>query len=130
MRFKTKENALMWERYMGDDMPTDSFEEFEFNDDIGDDHQDDSHSAVIEFEPMGDMDTEEHHHNEVIYSDIKKLAEYSKRMLDICSKQELDTWMQAKLVKASDYVSEVWHRLDAEADFANTGYEQSDNIDL
>jgi hypothetical protein len=27
--------------------------------------------------------------------------------------------MQAKIIKASDYMSEVWHRLDASADFAN-----------
>jgi hypothetical protein len=44
-----------------------------------------------------------------------------------------DNWnlgIDTTYVKASDYVSDIWHRLDAEADFANTGFEQSDNIEF
>ena len=52
------------------------------------------------------------------------------RIQAICKEKELEPWMQAKLVKASDYVSDIWHRIDAEADFANTGFEQSDNMSL
>ena len=134
MKFKHRENQLIWERYTDpysvlpqyDDEPSDMTVE----DPLYSSEEDES-MTVLEFEPEMDIETEEHEEcNEVIYSDIKKLAEYSKRILEICQEKELDPWMQAKLVKASDYVSEIWHRLDAEADFANTGFEQSDNIEF
>ncbi len=38
--------------------------------------------------------------------------------------------MQAKIIKASIYVADVWDQLDDEADFANDGFEQSDIDDL
>lgn len=136
MRFKKQENQLMWERYidpyshleMEGDEPLDDptvedpmlgEEDFESEPEI----------SVMSFETGDEMESFEGC-NEVIYSDIKKLAEYSKRMLDICKETELEPWMQAKLVKASDYVSDVWHRLDGKADFANTGFEQSNNMSL
>jgi hypothetical protein len=120
----------MWERYV------DPYTQLEMDGDeplndptVEDPMMGEEDFEVMTFEPEMEIETEEHDTcNEVIYSDIKKLAEYSKRILEICQEKELESWMQAKLVKASDYVSEVWHRLDAEADFANTGFEQSDNI--
>ena len=133
MRFKNKENQLMWERYV-DPYSTSQSPEQEMGRspnedpmlDLGDE---DAEMSVLEFQPEMDLETEEGC-NEVIYSDIKKLAEYSNRILKLAKDKELEPWMQAKLVKASDYVSDIWHRLDAEADFANTGFEQSDNIEL
>jgi len=130
MRFRNQENQLMWERYV------DPYTQLEMDGDeplndptVEDPMMGEEDFEVMTFEPEMEIETEEHDTcNEVIYSDIKKLAEYSKRILEICQEKELESWMQAKLVKASDYVSEVWHRLDAEADFANTGFEQSDNI--
>jgi hypothetical protein len=71
----------------------------------------------VEEEPEDEID-------EVLYSDIKKLAEYSNRLLKDVDHGELETWMIAKIIKASEYVSDVWHRLDAKADFANTGVDQ------
>lgn len=132
MRFRSRENQLMWERYVDPYTVTQTAEDQEMDLTTEDPMLgvEDESMAVMEFEPMTGLETEEQGCNEVIYSDVKKLAEYSKRLLDICKTQELEPWMQAKLVKASDYVSDVWHRLDAEADFANTGFEQSDNIDL
>jgi hypothetical protein len=138
MRFKNRENALMWERYVdpysklemgGDDPSSDLTVEDPYNMEMEQPMEDES-DMVVEFEPMTGLETEEQSYNEVVYSDVKKLAEYSKRLLDICKEKELEPWMQAKLVKASDYVSDIWHRLDAEADFANTGFEQSDNIEF
>jgi len=133
MRFKTRENQLMWERYV-DPYTVNQTSEDQMGDPTVEDPMlgmgnEDSEMSVLEFEPEMDLETEEGC-NEVIYSDIKKLAEYSKRILALAKEKELEPWMQAKLVKASDYVSDIWHRLDAEADFANTGFEQSDNIDL
>ena len=131
MRFKNRENQLMWERYMDPYTATQTPEDQEM-DLVTDDPMlgnEDESMAVLELDTESDLETGEGC-NEVVYSDIKKLAEYSQRILDICKETELEPWMQAKLVKASDYVSDIWHRLDAEADFANTGFEQSDNIEF
>lgn len=131
--FKHRENQLMWERYTDPYASTQTSEDQEMDLTTEDPMMgmEDESMAVLEFEPEMDLETEiESGCNEVIYSDVKKLAEYSQRLLDICKETELEPWMQAKLVKASDYVSDIWHRLDAEADFANTGFEQSDNISL
>lgn len=83
---------------------------------VPDDNDDDGFGDMMEDEPE-EID-------EVLYSDIKKLAEYSNRLLKDVDHAELETWMIAKIIKASEYVSDVWHRLDAKADFANTGVDQ------
>lgn len=88
--------------------------------DHGGDHETEGH---LEFE----MEDEDHEIDEVMYSDIKKLAEYSNRLLKNCHDLDLDCWMKAKIIKASDYVSDVWHRLDAKADFANDGHDMDDH---
>jgi hypothetical protein len=135
MKFRNRENQLMWERYV-DPYTVNQTSEDQMGDPTVEDPMlsmgnEDSEMAVLEFEPEMGLETEEHEAcNEVIYSDIKKLAEYSKRILALAKDKEFEPWMQAKLIKASDYVSDIWHRIDAEADFANTGFEQSDNIDL
>ena len=84
---------------------------------VPDDDDSDGFGDMMEDEPEEEID-------EVLYSDIKKLAEYSERLLNDVDHSKLETWMIAKLVKASEYVSDVWHRLDAKADFANTGADQ------
>lgn len=132
MQFKSKTNEQMWNNYRKSQaVIKENFHESEF-DEIQGDGDVSGEVSVMTFEPEMEVEVEEQSDgcNEVIYSDIKKLAEYSNRILKICQHSELEPWMQAKLVKASDYVSDVWHRLDAEADFANTGFEQSDNIGL
>ena len=132
MRFKNRENQLMWERYTDPYSSLPQYDDMSESDPTVEDpaFTDEESEMVVEFEPMTGLETEEQSYNEVVYSDVKKLAEYSKRLLDICKEKELEPWMQAKLIKAADYVSDIWHRLDAEADFANTGFEQSDNIEL
>ena len=136
--FKNRENELIWESFMNkrlgnsmeeELMDKDPYVEDDYDGGIEIKNNSDEPISVIELDTGSDMETSEGC-NEVIYSDVKKLAEYSQRILDICKEKELEPWMQAKLVKASDYVSDIWHRLDAEADFANTGFEQSDNISL
>jgi hypothetical protein len=84
-------------------------------------------------EPVEAFEVEEDDHsdNEIIYTDVKKLAEYSKRLKDACKTHTFEPWMIAKLVKAADYVSDVWHHVDANADFANDGFESvGDEQDL
>jgi hypothetical protein len=51
---------------------------------------------------------------ELALSDLKKLHEYSKKLHSLIqNKQDVDGWMQSKITKAADYVSEVYHRLDS-----------------
>ena len=134
--FRNRENQLIWESFMSkrqspysDEMESEPSFDLEEWDTDEENTEPSGGMAVLELDTGSNLETSEGC-NEVIYSDVKKLAEYSKRILDICKDKELEPWMQAKLVKASDYVSDIWHRLDAEADFANTGFEQSDNISL
>lgn len=129
---KFKDNDLIWEAYQPNVYAQDEQEQ---GMDVGPDTLgvEDPSAVVMEFEPMGEVETFEDDKDELhvaVYVEIKKLAEYSNRILEVCKEVELRPWMQAQLVKASTYVSDVWHRLDVEADFANTGFEQSDNIDL
>jgi hypothetical protein len=51
---------------------------------------------------------------ELALDDLKKIHEYSKKLHELIrSKSDVDGWMQAKITKAADYVSEVFHRLDS-----------------
>lgn len=149
MRFQKDDNKLMWERYMNPEVRgLRNFNDQSF--DTDDDYltpnidqyysdEEEEKAVVLEFEPEGslvpDMDDSdgfgdmvevggdelEEEIDEVLYSDIKKLADYSNRLLKDVNHGELETWMIAKLIKASEYVSDVWHRLDAKTDFANKG---------
>lgn len=86
---------------------------------------DDLDEPEVEDDDNGGID---HEDMILIYSDIKKLAEYSKRMLGICKEGKLEPWMIVKLIKASEYVCDVWHRVDAKADFANDGLDFDEEL--
>jgi hypothetical protein len=92
-------------------------------DDFGDDDEPKAHGMVMEIEPVGHV--EKHEVNEVLVSELKKLAEYADRLYNMRNECEFEDWMTSAITVASTYVSDVWHRLDAKADFANTGFEQS-----
>lgn len=131
---KFKDNQLIWEAYVAP-TPSQPIDSNPLEDEEG--------AMMLELDPVGEVSLEsepeqdlgdvlgdEEEMDEVLYSDIKKLADYSAKILEHCKGAEIDTWMLAKLIKASEYVSDVWHRLDAKADFANDGIDQSDNISL
>lgn len=45
-------------------------------------------------------------------AELYKLAEYAPKLLDLIENyDELEGWVQAKITKASDYVSDVYHYL-------------------
>jgi len=143
MRSKKDEAALIWEmynspEYYDEEGHEDEEDDFDMGDDFGmeddmdldidmaDEQMDAQPEVVMEFEPMGEVEPiGDEHMNEIMKSELKKLAEYGQRLNDLCGQVEFDAWMVAKIVKASDYVSDVWHRLDAGADFANTGVDQA-----
>jgi|TARA_R110002110_G_scaffold7140_2_gene36253 hypothetical protein len=137
MKFKLAENNLIWENYGSNPQEQPQTSEF------GEEEQE----VVIEFEPEGPIEVDEcgfddvlddvledgddeSEMSELVMTDIKKLDRNTKKLLDYCKSNKLEPWMQAKLVKAAVYVADVWDQLDDEADFANDGFEQSDNIDL
>ena len=151
MKFKGEENAVLWESYTGrgfrqedaeedfmsDDLE-DDFSDDDFDDDMdfGDDLDDDlggdfgggkAQGMVMEIDPIAPV--EAHEVNEVLVSELKKLSEYGKRLYDMKDSAEFEDWMVSAITIASTYVSDVWHRLDAKADFANTGFEQADDYE-
>jgi hypothetical protein len=128
MKSKFRENQLMWEAFT---RPDEDDMDMSMDDEMGmgmeDDFEDDMGGEMVtEIEPVAPVEAiGDEEMNEILKSELKKLAEYGKRLDDLCGQVEFDAWMVAKVVKASDYVSDVWHRLDAGADFANTGFEQA-----
>jgi hypothetical protein len=152
MKFKGEENKVIWESFrgkvmnerfddemdddFGDAMEYDGFgddDEFGGDDDFGDDDfgdegdfdQPEAQGMVMEFDPISPV--EKHEVNEVLVSELKKLAEYADRLYKMRNDCEFEDWMVSAITISSTYVSDVWHRLDAKADFANTGFEQSDD---
>lgn len=149
MKFKGEENNVIWESFRGgivNERFDDEMDE-DFDDDMGDDLDDNddfgmmgddsdfgedddfgqpqAQGMVMEIEPVGPV--EKHEVNEVLVSELKKLAEYADRLYEMRNECEFEDWMVSAITIASTYVSDVWHRLDAKADFANTGFEQSDD---
>jgi len=59
--------------------------------------------------------------NEIIVKALRKLIKRADILLNHCESDKLDTWMVAKIIKAEDYISDVWNELDDVADFANDG---------
>lgn len=135
MKFKGEENEVLWESYRGKNFRQEDAEEDFMGDDLGDDFSDDGMSddlgggqaqgMVMEIDPIAPV--EAHEVNEVLVSELKKLSEYGKRLYDMKDSAEFEDWMVSAITIASTYVSDVWHRLDAKADFANTGFEQADD---
>jgi hypothetical protein len=132
MKSKFDESRLMWEAFTSP-MEDDDDMDFSMDDDMGDDDFGDEFDdgmgdeMVMEIEPIDSVEPiGDEEMNKVLKSELKKLAEYGKRLDDLCCSTEFEPWMVAKVVKASDYVSDVWHMLDSTgADFANTGFEQA-----
>jgi len=115
-----------------DDFSDDGIDDFDDDMDFGDDLDDDlgggqAQGMVMEIEPVGHV--EKHEINEVLVSELKKLAEYADRLYEKRNDCEFEDWMVSAITIASTYVSDVWHRLDAKADFANTGFEQADDYE-
>lgn len=120
----------------GEEDAEDDFEG-DFDDGMGDDFGDDfgdgdlgmepeAQGMVMEIDPIAPVGA--HEVNEVLVSELKKLSEYSGRLYEMKDSAEFEDWMVSAITIASTYVSDVWHRLDVKADFANTGFEQSDDF--
>jgi hypothetical protein len=55
------------------------------------------------------------HEAKMARADLYKLAQYSAKLFKMIDENdELDGWVQAKITKASDYISSVYHYLEYE----------------
>jgi len=55
------------------------------------------------------------HEAKMAKADLYKLAQYSAKLFKMIEDQdELDGWVQAKITKAADYISSVYHYLEYE----------------
>jgi hypothetical protein len=55
------------------------------------------------------------HEGKMAKADLYKLAQYSAKLFRMIDEnEELDGWVQAKITKASDYISNVYHYLEYE----------------
>lgn len=55
------------------------------------------------------------HEAKMARADLYKLAQYSAKLFKMIDEnEELDGWVQAKITKASDYISSVYHYLEYE----------------
>jgi hypothetical protein len=137
-KFKTEENNLIWESY-GNVHPNDQMYADEYNDENV--FEDEDAEAIISLAPPGPMEAEFEDDdsfeddddlfedddddialdNEIIVKALRKLIKRADILLNHCESDKLDTWMVAKIIKAEDYISDVWNELDDVADFANDG---------
>jgi hypothetical protein len=137
-KFKTEENNIIWESY-GNVHPNDQMYADEYNDENV--FEDEDAEAIISLTPPGPMEAEFEDDdsfedddlfddddddaidldNEIIVKALRKLIKRADILLNHCESDKLDTWMVAKIIKAEDYISDVWNELDDVADFANDG---------
>jgi hypothetical protein len=141
-KFKTEENNLIWESY-GHISPNDQMYADEYNDENV--FEDEDAEAIISLSPAGPMEAEfedddlfagedddlfeddddDDLDNEIIVKALRKLIKRADILLNHCESDKLNTWMVAKIIKAEDYISDVWNELDDVADFANDGPEDT-----
>jgi hypothetical protein len=141
-KFKTEENNLIWESY-GNIRPNDQMYADEYNDENI--FEDEDAEAIISLSPAGPMEAEfedddlfagedddlfeddddDDLDNEIIVKALRKLIKRADILLNHCESDKLNTWMVAKIIKAEDYISDVWNELDDVADFANDGPEDT-----
>ena len=134
MKFKRAENNLIWENY-GNPNAGQMYDDEEYSSEDAE--------AIISMAPVGPVETglgpeenaleevlEDGDDNEIIVKSLRKLIKRATILMDHCQGDTLETWMVAKIIKAEDYISDVWEELDDVADFANDGVEDADDFGL
>lgn len=76
--------------------------------------------------PPGETD----HEGEMARADLVKLATYSEKLYKkIDNNAQLESWVQAKITKAADYITSVYHYLEYEMPLSDYG-KQLDNAEV
>lgn len=140
--FKGVENDMIWEGYHN--VPNDQAYADEYNDD-NTFYEDDAEDVILQMEPEAPLEVEVEPEsmeddlfededdgldNEIIVKALRKLIKRADILMNHCEGDKLDTWMVAKIIKAEDYISDVWNELDDVADFANDGFEDAENFSM
>lgn len=140
--FKGVENDMIWEGYHN--VPNDQAYADEYNDD-NTFYEDDAEDVILQMEPEAPLEVEvapesmeddlfededDGLDNEIIVKALRKLIKRADILMNHCEGDKLDTWMVAKIIKAEDYISDVWNELDDVADFANDGFEDAENFSM
>lgn len=77
---------------------------------------------------LADM-AERDHEVQMARSDLYKLAKYAIKLHDmlkgVSEAEGIEGWQQAKITKAADYISSVYHALDYDTNFENTNLPES-----
>jgi len=91
-------------------------------------------------EPNIDISSDELHHGDhnidaddegaMVKADLYKLAKYSVKLFKkIEDEDQFESWVQAKITKAADYISSVYHYLEYEMKFSEYG-DKIENSDM
>lgn len=127
-KFKQDENDVIWEGYT---TPNDEMYADNYNDENV--FEDEDAEAIITMEKplmvkpeMMEDDCDYELDNEIIVKSLRKLIKRCDFLLNHCENKSVETWMVAKIIKAEDYISDVWNELDDVADFANDGPEEDE----
>jgi hypothetical protein len=60
----------------------------------------------------------DNHEAEMARADLYKMAKYSMKLFQMIQEgQELEGWVQAKITKASDYISSIYHYMEYQTKF-------------
>jgi hypothetical protein len=80
-------------------------------------------------EPTNMPSPETDHEGAMAKADLYKLAKYSMKLFkDMQDDTQLESWVQAKITKAADYIASVYHYLEYEMKFTEYGH-HLDNSD-
>lgn len=85
-------------------------------------------------EGLADLAQKAEHDHEVqmARADLYKIAKYAIKLHDmlknVSEAEGLEGWQQAKITKASDYISSVYHNLDYDMKFSNGQNMDPDNV--
>ena len=87
-------------------------------------------TEVDHSEVQPEHDTERDDEGAMVKADLFKLAKYSVKLFKkIEDEDQFESWVQAKITKASDYISSVYHYLEYEMKFSEYG-EKLENSDV
>lgn len=132
-KFKNDENNLIWEncyKHAQEYNDTNVFEDEDAEAIISLEPPMQVEPEVIENEDDELFEDDDDLDNEIIVKALRKLIKRADILLNHCESDSLDTWMVAKIIKAEDYISDVWNELDDVADFANDGIEDADEYKM
>jgi len=91
-----------------------------------DDFGDEDSEMMIELEAPEALESEEID-NEIVEKELRLLSKYLDRIQAKVQEKDFDASCIAKVIKATQYIREVWEDIDDEVDFANTGFEDLDD---